>query len=227
MRLPIAREGWPFILPLLGLAIIGLVTFPWGGGLLLALAAFVTYFFRDPDRTIPTEPGLFLSPADGKVVQIEARAQGPEGNAGTRISIFLSVFDVHINRAPLAGTVLATRYQPGTFAPAYRSDAAVTNEQNVLTLQAGHWRVVVTQIAGTLARRIVCWVNTGDTLRAGERFGLIRFGSRVEVLIPGDFVVQVHVGQRVRGGETVLASSGLHPAVSGNIHRSERGRAHS
>lgn len=205
MQPPIAREGWPFILPLLGLAALGLVVVPLWGGVILALAAFVTYFFRDPERPVPVGTGLFLAPADGKVVGIDPQTTERGETPGTRVSIFLSVFDVHVNRAPLAGTVAEVRYQPGKFLPAFRPQASAVNEQNILILQAGRTQVIVKQIAGILARRIVCRAKAGDTLRAGERFGLIRFGSRVDVFIPHDFGVQVRPGQRVRGGETVIA----------------------
>lgn len=205
MQPPIAREGWPFILPLLGLAALGLVVVPLWGGVILALAAFVTYFFRDPERPVPVGTGLFLAPADGKVVGIDPQTTERGETPLTRVSIFLSVFDVHVNRAPLAGTVAEVRYQPGKFLPAFRPQASAVNEQNILILQAGRTQVIVKQIAGILARRIVCRAKPGDTLRAGERFGLIRFGSRVDVFIPHDFGVQVRPGQRVRGGETVLA----------------------
>ena len=217
MHVPIARQGWPFILPLFGLAALGWMLAPVGGGLVLVLAAFVTYFFRDPERTIPPGGDLFLSPADGKIVSIEPHAQGPEGAVGTRVSIFLSVLDVHINRAPISGTIVDIRYQPGKFAPAFRADAAVHNEQNILTLQAEQTPVVVKQIAGILARRIVCWAKMGETLRAGERFGLIRFGSRVEVFIPAAFAVHAQPGQRVRGGETILASHRAQPVAPPNM----------
>ncbi|HSF31571.1 MAG TPA: phosphatidylserine decarboxylase [Candidatus Tectomicrobia bacterium] len=207
MHLPIAREGWPFIVPLLGIAVLGLVTIPLGGWVFLALAGFVAYFFRDPERSIPTEPGLLLAPADGKIVAVTPQHDHPAQPAGTLISIFLSVFDVHVNRAPTSGTVVDVRYQSGTFLPAFRADASARNEQNIVTLQAGDTHVIVKQIAGILARRIVCRVRAGDVLSAGERFGLIRFGSRVDILIPPAFAVYVHLGQRVRGGESVLASS--------------------
>ena len=127
--------------------------------------------------------------------------------AGTLVSIFLSVFDVHINRAPISGRVVDVRYQPGKFLPAFRADASDLNEQNMVILQAGETRVIVKQIAGILARRIVCRVKAGDNLRPGERFGLIRFGSRVDILIPPEYAVYACPGQRVRGGESVLASS--------------------
>lgn len=206
MRLPIAREGWPFILPLLGLAIVGLVITPLGGWILLAITAFVAYFFRDPERSIPTTPGLLLAPADGKIVAVSPQVNPPGPPAGTVVSIFLSVFDVHINRAPMAGVVEDVHYQPGKFLPAFRADASVINEQNSLTFRDGSTRVVVKQIAGILARRIVCRVKTGDRVSAGQRFGLIRFGSRVDILIPPDFTVHTRLGQRIRGGESVIAS---------------------
>jgi phosphatidylserine decarboxylase len=206
VRVPIAREGWPFILPLLGLAVVGLAIVPLVGWTLLAVAAFVAYFFRDPERSIPTTPGLLLAPADGKVVAVSPQATSPAPPSGTMVSVFLSVLDVHVNRAPMAGVVEDVHYQPGKFLPAFRADASVINEQNSVTFQDGSTRVVVKQIAGILARRIVCRVKAGDQVSAGERFGLIRFGSRVDILIPPDFTVHVHLGQRIRGGESVIAS---------------------
>jgi phosphatidylserine decarboxylase len=207
VHLPIAREGWPFIVPLLGIAVIGLVIIPVGGWVFLALTGFVAYFFRDPERSIPIEPGLLLAPADGKIVVVSPQSSHRAEPSGTLVSIFLSVFDVHVNRAPMAGTVVDVRYQPGKFLAAFRPDASAMNEQNVVTLKAGDASVIVRQIAGILARRIVCRVQAGDALSAGERFGLIRFGSRVDILIPPAFAVRARLGQRVRGGESVLASS--------------------
>ena len=207
MRLPIAREGWPFILPVLGLAVLGMAVMPVGGWLFLALTGFVAYFFRDPERSSPTGPGLLLAPADGKIVAVSPLQNDLAQPSGTLVSIFLSVLDVHINRAPASGTVVDVRYRPGKFLPAFRPHASDLNEQNIVTLQAGGTRVIIKQIAGILARRIVCRVKAGDTLRAGERFGLIRFGSRVDLLIPPEFAVYARPGQRVRGGESVLAAS--------------------
>jgi phosphatidylserine decarboxylase len=206
VQLPIAREGWVFILPLSGLAIVGMVTIPPIGWLLLASTAFVCYFFRDPERPIPTAPGLLLSPADGKIVAVTPQVNHAHEPVGTLVSIFLSVFDVHINRAPVSGTVLDVHYMPGKFLPAFRAQASAMNEQNIVTFQADDAHVVVKQIAGILARRIVCKVSTGDRLNAGERFGLIRFGSRVDILIPQDFTLLVSLGERVRGGQSVLAA---------------------
>jgi phosphatidylserine decarboxylase len=207
VRLPIAREGWPFILPVLGLAILGLALLPVGGWFLLMLTGFVAYFFRDPKRVCPMVPGLLLAPADGTIVAVTPQQPSVVQPAGTLVSIFLSVFDVHINRAPMSGRVVDVHYQPGKFLPAFRAGASNLNEQNIVTLQAGETQVIIKQIAGILARRIVCRVKAGDNLSLGERFGLIRFGSRVDILIPPEYAVYACPGQRVRGGESVLASS--------------------
>lgn len=206
MRLPIAREGWPFILPLLGAALTGLAIMPPLGWLLLALTVFVAYFFRDPERSIPQTPGKLLAPADGKIVAISPQEDSSTPQAGTMVSVFLSVFDVHINRAPIAATIASVRYSPGKFLPAFQSDASALNEHNTVIFQAGNMQVMVKQIAGILARRIVCRVKSGDQVHAGQRFGLIRFGSRVDILIPPEFTVHVRLGQRIRGGQSVLAS---------------------
>jgi len=224
VRLPIAREGWPFILPLLGVAVLLLGMMPaWGGGI-LALTAFVTYFFRDPERAVPAGTGLLLAPADGTVVDIDSRMQGPGETPGTQVSIFLSVLDVHVNRAPVAGVVADVRYQPGKFLPAFRPDASLMNAQNILTLQSGARQIVIKQIAGVLARRIVCRAKPGDTLQAGERFGMIRFGSRVEVFIPHDFAIHVRLGQKVKGGETIIAAHTGQPCEPFSVGQRQDGR---
>jgi phosphatidylserine decarboxylase len=200
----VAREGWPFVavpgLIALGLLVVGrrrLAT-PFAAASLASLG-----FFRDPDRTAPAVPDAVLSPADGRVVDV-VRVQDPFVGDAFRVSIFLSPLDVHVNRAPIAGLVVARRYEPGRFLAAYRSDASERNERCVLHLQGEKVRVAVTQIAGVLARRIVCRVGPGDKLEAGERFGLIRFGSRTDLIVPRDTQIQVHVGERVRGGESVI-----------------------
>jgi phosphatidylserine decarboxylase len=226
VRLPIAREGWPFILPLLGLTLVGLVLRPPAGWFLLALTGFVAYFFRDPERSSPVTPGLLLAPADGKIVAVCPLPDDPVQPAGTLVSIFLSVFDVHINRAPMPGTVVDVRYQPGKFLPAFRTTASVLNEQNIVTLQAGETRVIVKQIAGILARRIVCHVKVGDKLSPGERFGLIRFGSRVDILIPAEFAVYACPGQRVRGGESILASALSRSTQPSPVIQAQREQTH-
>jgi len=201
--MPIAREGWPFILlPLVlggGLLVARL---PWLGGPLVALGVFSAFFFRDPERIVPSGPGLVVSPADGKVVRLAAAAPGREG---TEISIFLSIFDVHVNRAPIAGRIAKVEYNPGEFLPAFDDKASARNEQNTVTVEDGETRVVFKQIAGLIARRIVFKKGVGDVLQRGERVGLIRFGSRVDVLVPPGFEVRVRQGDRVRAGTSVLA----------------------
>jgi phosphatidylserine decarboxylase len=194
---------------------------PVGGWLFLALTGFVAYFFRDPERSSPMEPGLLLSPADGKIVVVSPLQNDPAQPSNTLVSIFLSVFDVHINRTPIAGTVVDVHYQPGKFLPAFRAGASNLNEQNIVTLQAVGTRVITKQIAGILARRIVCYVKVGDKLSTGQRIGLIRFGSRVDILIPPEFAVCARRGQRVRGGESVLATAHSHPTQSTHAAEAE------
>lgn len=202
--MPIAREGWPFILPplLLG-ALLLLAGLPWLGGLLALLGVFSGFFFRDPERSVPLEGDLVVSPADGKVVGVSTVA---EAGAPTQISIFLSIFDVHVNRAPIAGRIAALEYNPGEFLPAFDDKASSRNEQNTITLESDGTRVVFKQIAGLIARRIVFRKALGENVGRGERVGLIRFGSRVDVLLPPGFEVRVRRGDRVRGGSSVLAS---------------------
>lgn len=168
---------------------------------LLAVAAAVAGFFRDPARVAPGGEGLVVSPADGKVVEVD------DGDPmGRRVSIFLSPLDVHINRAPLDARVADIRYRPGRFLAAYKGKASEENERNAVELADGSGRTVrVVQIAGFLARRIVCDVGRGDSLKRGERFGMIMFGSRVDLHLPAEARVAVQPGERVRGGETVVA----------------------
>jgi len=173
------------------------------GAVLLALAGFVLFFFRDPERAIPTAPGVVVSPADGRVLGVDETKL--EGRAVTRVSIFLSLFDVHVNRAPIAGRVAAVRYQPGRFHVASRPAASEENELNEVALEGEGTRVIFRQIAGLLARRIEFWPRTGDELARGQRLGLIRFGSRVEVFFDPSYRAQVSAGARVHGGSSVLA----------------------
>lgn len=169
----------------------------------LVLAVFFLWFFRDPSRRIPNEPGAVVSPADGKVTEAEW-LETPDGSR-LRLSIFLNVFDVHVNRSPIEGTVKLVNYKTGLYLNAMRADSNVLNEQNVVVIENENCSVQVKQIAGLLARRIVCWVKPGDTLQRGQRFGLIKFGSRVDVLMPADANLKVRNGDRVKGGSTVLA----------------------
>ena len=182
---------WP-ALPLLALALV-----------LLLLAAFMAYFFRDPQRAVPSESGLVVSPADGKVTRIEKLA-GDSAESPTVVSIFLSPFDVHVNRAPIAGEVIDVTYTKGRFIAATSDNASLLNEQNALTIKGERMTVVCKQIAGVLARRIVCWKRPGDRLELGERFGLIKFGSRTDLVLPLGVEVLVKVGERVRGGVTII-----------------------
>ncbi len=206
--LGMASDGLRFLLPLAGLAGVGFALgWPALGWPALALAAFTAVFFRDPERRPPPVSDAVLAPADGKVVAVVPFAEwhGAGGEPLAQISIFLSPLDVHVNRAPAAGTVEACEHRPGTFLAAWNPAASLQNEQAVIHLRTAAGDLWVKQIAGVLARRIVTWVRPGDKLEAGERFGLIRFGSRTDVILPSRFAVQVRPGQRAVGGVTVLA----------------------
>jgi phosphatidylserine decarboxylase len=200
-RVRVASEGWVFVLPLAGATVLSALLGWWGvTGVGLVLTAGVALFFRDPERIIPQSPETIVSPADGRIMEIVS-----ENTQTRRISIFLSVWDVHINRAPYGGVVRSIVYTPGKFLAAYRPEASMVNEANTVTI-ADHGReFIVKQIAGVLARRIVCRVRPGDTLEKGQRYGLIRFGSRTDLLLPATAEIAVRVGDVVRGGETVLA----------------------
>lgn len=200
----IAREGYRFVFPALGLAAAAFVV-GWTAAAvaLLAVAAAVAGFFRDPARVAPGGEGLVVSPADGKVVEVDDDGAHP---GGRRVSIFLSPLDVHINRAPLDARVADIRYQAGRFLAAYKGKASEENERNAVELTDASGRTVrVVQIAGFLARRIVCDVGRGDSLQRGQRFGMIMFGSRVDLHLPADAKVAVRPGERVRGGESIVA----------------------
>jgi phosphatidylserine decarboxylase len=171
------------------------------------LFAFVAFFFRDPSRHVPSDAGL-VSPGDGRVTEVAPIS----GNGGTRISIFLSLFDVHINRSPAAGRIERIEYRPGRFLPANLPHSALANEQNEIRLATRWGEVRFTQIAGVIARRIVCWKREGDTVAAGDKIGLIQFGSRVEVVLPPALEPLVSVGTRVKGGSSVLAREKTMPA---------------
>jgi len=202
----IAREGWPHILILLALGgVLLFFRFYWLGGIIVFLGLFTTFFFRDPDRKVLQDPRLAVSPADGKVVQVMPAPEGsPLGPGSWQVSIFLSVFDVHINRAPIAGRVAKVDYHKGEFLPAFDHKASTRNEQNTVTIADGNTRVVFKQIAGLIARRIVFTKRVDDPVARGERVGMIKFGSRVDVFLPPEFRVAVKVGDRVHGGVSVL-----------------------
>jgi phosphatidylserine decarboxylase len=169
----------------------------------VCLALFVFSFFRDPERVIPAEPGAIVSPGDGRVVVVTDEEDA--GRPGKRISIFLAVWNVHVNRAPAAGVITRMEYRPGKFLAAMRERASMENEQNVFTLSTDAGEMVFKQIAGLIARRVVSWKQEGERVARGERIGLVRFGSRVDVWLPKDAEILVRVGENVKGGASVLA----------------------
>lgn len=202
----VAKEGLSFILPCFVLALF-FVALGWIGPslpLLLLAAAFI-FFFRDPAREIPEGDGLILAPADGKILGIETGVVHPWLNlSSTRVTIFLSLFDVHITRAPMSGKVLKTEYVPGRFLPAYREEAGRENEHNSLLIAEGQRRILMRQVVGVAARRIKCYVKDGDNIRKGQRIGLMYFGSRVELYLPPNISLDVIPGQKVKAGTTVV-----------------------
>lgn len=217
---PIRKEGYPFIAIAFGLAVaLGFLWKPlfW---LFVVLTVWVVYFFRDPARTTPLRPGLVVSPADGRVSMITTVIPPPETGLSPdpllRISVFMNVFDCHVNRAPVAGRITRIVYTPGLFLNAELDKASDDNERNALVIESGRHTIGVVQIAGLVARRIVGWVQEGQSMSAGERFGLIRFGSRVDVFLPLGTQVLVGVGQTAIAGETVLAD--LDPAGGGRSY---------
>jgi phosphatidylserine decarboxylase len=199
-RFPLVAEGIPFIaIP----AVITAITAVWWNGYLffpfLVLTIFMCSFFRNPRRRIPDGEGLILSPADGRIVRVKKDAQG------TKVSIFMSVFNCHVNRAPSAGTITEIRYKRGQFLPASKGEASRQNEQNAIKLWSAEGLMVrFVQVAGILARRIVCYVRKGDQVARGEIVGTILFGSRVDINLPRDVAVQVQKGERVKGGKSIV-----------------------
>lgn len=204
LRIPVAPEGWPFIvIPALAAAGLGSAGWVWPAAGLGAAALVGLGFFRDPERTAPVVPGGVLAPADGRVREIR-EVHDPFVGEAVRMSIFLSPLDVHVTRSPIAGLVSEVEYRPGRFLAAYRPEASQENERCTLRLQGESARVTVSQIAGILARRVVCRVRPGDKLRLGERFGLIRFGSRTDLFLPRGTELRCRSGEKVRGGQTVV-----------------------
>lgn len=207
LRIPVVREGLIFVFPLLGISvllwILEISAWAWFFSL---LTVFVISFFRDPERTIPAGDKAILSPADGKIIRLESCTEerflkGP----AIKVSIFMSVFNVHVNRIPLSGRIAEVAYRPGKFVSANLDKASAANEQNALLLEAaGGTKLLFVQIAGLIARRIVCWVRKGDPVERGRRFGLIRFGSRMDVYLPPNVQIQARLGQKAYGGQTIL-----------------------
>jgi phosphatidylserine decarboxylase len=208
--------GWPFVLGGLVLAIVVAFTVSiLVGAILLGLSVFFLFFFRDPDRAVNVPPAGVVSPADGRVmVAGTPTATGFPADTWLQISIFLSPMDVHVNRMPVGGRVRKVTYKPGRFLPAYKSEAAELNEFTEVVVDHEGTQVVVRQIVGILARRIVCRVKEGDVVNAGDRFGVMKFGSRMDVFVPRDTTLHVAVGDMVRGGITLLATLPAHPSQS-------------
>ncbi len=205
--IPFAKDGIPFIGAAVGVTLLTV----WLGWTIVAVGAailtfFVFWFFRNPSRVVPQGPRLVVASGDGKVIAIEEEFE-PRfiKDRSIRVTIFLNVFDVHINRIPCEGAIEDVQYQPGLFLVASRPDATLRNEQNALMIRTGQGaKVLCVQVAGLIARRIVCWVSPGDRAVCGERFGLIRFGSRMDTFLPIGTALRVAVGDRVKGGETIL-----------------------
>jgi phosphatidylserine decarboxylase len=211
----LVRDGYPYVGGLIGLALLTGIGWAglgigWLGGVAwvwLALAAFVAFFFRNPEREIPVGEEKVVSPADGLVVVVRSLREGEGGaefSGGKMVSIFLSVFDVHVNRLPIGGTILASDYRPGKFLVASLERASQENEQQEIKVSDGETTIIFRLIAGLIARRIVCWKKAGDEVVRGERVGLIKFGSRVDLLLPPEVEVLIRKGQRVKGGSSVI-----------------------
>ena len=198
------KDGYKFAAPPLLLGIIALLLhWNWPGGVLIFLGLFVVFFFRDPVRTPPPDTNLIVSPGDGRIMEVVEEPLN--GKPGRRISVFLSIFDVHVNRSPVAGRITAIDYRTGKFYAAMRGRASAENEQNAFHIASDRGEVVFKQIAGRVARRIVCWKSVGDSVVRGERVGMIRFGSRVDIWLPEGVEVLVRPGQHVAGGTSALA----------------------
>ncbi|MFQ5700916.1 MAG: phosphatidylserine decarboxylase [Acidobacteriota bacterium] len=200
------KEVWPYLFA----GILLTVVLAWAAGLAYAVAAGIVtvgiaWFFRDPARVVAVNERHVLSPADGRVVGIVPDAH-PGQTGGPRVSIFLSIFNVHVNRAPAAGRITGIRYQAGSFLPAFRDKASERNEQNLICMETANGPVAFKQIAGAVARRIRCWKRAGDTVAQGDKVGFITFGSRVDLFLPPNVEMKVTVGEKVRGGLTIIAA---------------------
>lgn len=194
------KEGLPFVIVPLLIALIFAFFYLWVGVVaFVLLAAFMAFFFRDPRRTIPRDENIIVSAADGRVTRVE------ETDEGKLVSVFLSPLDVHINRSPISGKITGALYTQGKKIPATRNEASFVNERNSLVIEGEKMIVTCTQIAGIVARRIVCWKRAGDSLEIGEKFGLIKFSSRTDLLMPKNVEILVKIGDKVVGGETIIA----------------------
>ena len=205
MRIPIVSDGYRFIIPLVIITVaLALSPLAWLAGVSGLLLLFVLNFFRDPDRTIPTDEGVIVSPGDGKVVEIIEEKDALLDEPYRRVSIFLNVFNVHVQRTPVAGRIEKIKYNKGKFLNAASHKASLDNEQSSMIIHTGREKVLVKQIAGLIARRIVCWAKEGDNYSLGQRYGLIRFGSRVDLFLPLNAEIKVSLGDHVAGGSSII-----------------------
>ena len=205
MKIPIAKEGYVFIIPMGIIAgFLAIASFYWAAGIVFLLFIFVVNFFRDPERAIPQDKNAVVSPGDGKIVEIVKDHAPFLDQPCTRVSIFLNIFDVHVNRIPIAGRIAKIRYNKGKFLNAASHKASLDNEQTALLIDNGRHKIVVKQIAGLIARRIVCWAKPNDEYQRGQRFGLIRFGSRVDIFVPENSRLVVSIGDPVAGGKNII-----------------------
>jgi len=205
--IPVASEGWPFIIPLAIVTAL-LIAFGWKNTAIisLVLTLFVLFFFRDPERTVPVGKDFVVSPADGRVIVIKDIFEPTYLKQNVKqISIFLSVFNVHVNRSPIGGMVETVKYNPGKFHVASVDKASLDNEQTAMVIADGGNKILVKQIAGLIARRIVCYAKPGDRVNTGERYGLIRFGSRVDIFLPKDAELKVKIGDNIKGAKDIIA----------------------
>jgi phosphatidylserine decarboxylase len=204
MVLPISKESWPYTIPVALTAVVLFLLRSYAAGLLaLLILLLFACFFRDPERKAPSGENLILSPADGRVIRVSSPGGEGEGK-GTLLSIFLSLLDVHVNRSPVKGIVSDVIYRRGAFHLAFGDEASKENEQNIITLQHGSDRILLRQIAGLIARRVICWVQPGQEVEAGQRIGFIKFGSRVDLILPEGWEITVKEGDKVTGGVTVI-----------------------
>ena len=201
----IAREGWLILLGAFGAAVIASALIGWWSIPFWVFAVFALQFFRDPARVPPMDADAVISPADGRIVAVEKVRDPHLDRDALKISVFMNVFNVHSNRSPVDGEIKGRWYTPGSFVNADFDKASTENERNALWIQAARGDVLCVQIAGLIARRILCYVRTGDRLARGQRYGFIRFGSRVDVYLPTDARAEVSIGQKVTGGRTILA----------------------
>jgi len=206
----LASEGYPYIIIFAATTIVALLLGgKWMVMVSFVITVFMVYFFRDPEREIPEGEGLFVSPADGRIILIKDVFEKEHLKAAViEISIFMSPFNVHVNRAPCDGKIKGIRHNKGKFIAAYKDEASFKNENIEMTLETKYGDMLVRQVAGYVARRAVCRANTGDSLKRGERYGIIKFSSRLDVYIPKDTAVKVKLGDRVKAGETVIGVIG-------------------